>query len=140
MTPPDAPTASDDGFLSASEAAGLKLSADWVVLSACNTASSEGTSGADSLSALASAFLYAGAKALLASHWRVEDDVTAALTVETLRTWRTHPALTRAEAMQMALRAVRTGGRADGTTVDGWSDTWTHPGSWAPFSLIAAGD
>ena len=140
MTPPDAPTASDDGFLSASEAAGLKLSADWVVLSACNTASSEGTGGADSLSALASAFLYAGAKALLASHWRVEDDVTAALTVEILRTWRTHPALTRAEAMQMALRAVRTGKRGDGTAVEGWSDTWTHPGSWAPFSLIAAGD
>jgi CHAT domain-containing protein/Flp pilus assembly protein TadD len=140
LTPPQVASARDDGFLAASEAAGLKLSADWVILSACNTASSEGNGGADSLSALASAFLYAGADALLASHWRVEDDVTAALTVETLKSWSGDPHLTRAEALQRALRAVRTGERADGSKLAGWNENWAHPGSWAPFSLIAGRD
>ena len=140
LTPPTVPSARDDGFLAASEAAGLRLSADWVVLSACNTASAEGRGGADSLSALASAFLYAGAHSLLASHWRVEDDVTAAITVETLRAWRAHPDRSHAAALAEALHAVRTGSRADGSKLDHWASEWSHPGSWAPFSLIAAGD
>jgi len=38
LSPPKAPTERDDGYLSAVEIAGLKLDADWVILSACNTA------------------------------------------------------------------------------------------------------
>ena len=49
----------------------LKLDADWVVLSACNTAGPDGTLGGESLSGLARAFFYAGARALLVSHWAV---------------------------------------------------------------------
>jgi CHAT domain-containing protein len=64
FTPPTAASASDDGLLAASEVARLTLNADWILLSACNTASSDGTPGADSLSSLARSFLYAGASAL----------------------------------------------------------------------------
>lgn len=131
-------TTTDDGLLTASEASELSIGADWVILSACNTASAEG--GADSLSALSRGFLYAGAKALLASHWRVADDATAALTVETLATARRQPGLSRAEARQMAMRAVRTGRRADGSAIAGWTPDWLHPAAWAPFTLIAADD
>jgi CHAT domain-containing protein len=109
-----------------------------VILSACNTASAEGS--ADSLSALSRGFLYAGAQALLASHWRVADDATAALTVETLAAARLKPDLSRAEARQRAMRAVRTGRRDDGTAVAGWTTDWLHPAAWAPFTLIAADD
>ena len=39
----------DDGLLETSEIATLKLDADWVVLSACNTAGRDGRFGGDSL-------------------------------------------------------------------------------------------
>ncbi|MBI1196281.1 MAG: tetratricopeptide repeat protein [Phenylobacterium sp.] len=138
LTPPARPSAQDDGVLTASEAAALDLSADWVILSACNTASGDGAPGADSLSGLARAFLYAGARALLVSHWRVFDDATAALTVETLAIQRAHPRLGKAQALQQAERAVRTGRRPDGSRLPGWRPEWAHPAYWAPFVLIAA--
>ena len=78
LTIPEVPTSLDDGLLQASEVAGLKLNADWVVLSACNTASSDGV-GAEALSGLARAFLYAGARSLVVSHWDVDDTATARL-------------------------------------------------------------
>ena len=63
LTPPDKATEEDDGYLSASEIATLKLDADWVILSACNTAAGAATS-AEALSGLARAFIYAQARAL----------------------------------------------------------------------------
>ena len=71
LTPPAEPSEEDDGYLTASEIAGLKLDADWVILSACNTAAG-GAQGAEALSGLARAFFYAQARALLVSHWEVE--------------------------------------------------------------------
>lgn len=140
LTPPAKATAKDDGVLTASEAAALDLSADWVILSACNTAGADGTPGADSLSGLARAFLYAGARALLVSHWRVFDDATAALTVQTLAIQKANPGLSKAEALQRAMRIVRTGRRANGSALPGWRPEWAHPAYWAPFVLISAGD
>jgi CHAT domain-containing protein len=140
FTPPAKASSEDDGLLTASEAARLKLSADWVILSACNTAGADGSPGADSLSGLARAFLYAGAKALLASHWHVFDDSTAALTVQTLTIQRADPRLTKAQALQKAMLVVRTGRRPDGTRLAGWNPDWAHPAYWAPFVLIGAGE
>ena len=134
MTPPDRATAQDDGYLSASEAAGLKLSADWLILSACNTAAASGKPEAESLSGLARAFLYAGAKALLASHWSVLDDATQALMIEALSAQGRDPTLTKAQALQRAMTAVRTGHRADGSALPGWDPIWAHPAAWAPAS------
>src|SRR5262249_8438899 len=75
LTPPMVATGEDDGYLSASEIAGLKLDADWVILSACNTAGGAGptggrqdASGAEALGRLARAFFYALARSLLVSH------------------------------------------------------------------------
>jgi CHAT domain-containing protein len=59
LTLPEKPTKLDDGLLTASEVAQLKLNADWVVLSACNTAAGD-KPGAEALSGLARAFFYAG--------------------------------------------------------------------------------
>lgn len=140
FTPPAKPSPQDDGLLAASEVARMTLSADWVILSACNTASTDGTPGADSLSSLSRSFLYAGASALLASHWRVADDSTAALTVETLALRQGNAGLSRAEALKAAMNAVRTGKRADGSAVPGWTDAWAHPGAWAPFTVISNGE
>ena len=71
LTLPKQPSDVDDGLLTASEVAQLKLNADWVVLSACNTIAGD-KPGAEALSGLARAFFYAGARALLVSHWAVE--------------------------------------------------------------------
>ena len=70
----------DDGLLTASEVAQLKLNADWVVLSACNTMAGN-RPGAEALSGLARAFFYAGARALLVTHWPVASAQSAQFTV-----------------------------------------------------------
>ena len=71
LTPPAEASEEDNGLLTASEVAQLNLNADWVVMSACNTAGGS-AEGAEALSGLARAFFYAGARALLVSHWPVE--------------------------------------------------------------------
>ena len=63
------------------EIAGLKLDADWVILSACNTAAG-GAEGAEALSGLARAFFYAGARSLLVSHWADADTCQTARNVD----------------------------------------------------------
>ena len=82
LTLPNEPSELDDGLLTASEVALLKLNADWVVLSACNTAAGE-KPGAEALSGLARAFFYAGARALLVSHWRINSKAATRLTTST---------------------------------------------------------
>ena len=74
MTPPAEATEDDDGLLRASEVAELKINADIVILSACNTGVGSGM-GAQGLSSLSSAFIYAGARSLLVSNWTVESGV-----------------------------------------------------------------
>src|SRR5262249_20174923 len=64
LSQPARPSVADDGLLTASEVAQLKLNADWVVLSACNTIAGD-KPGAEALSGLARAFFYAGTRALL---------------------------------------------------------------------------
>jgi CHAT domain-containing protein len=135
FTPPLRATETDDGILTASEAAGLELGADWVILSACNTGS-----GKNQLASLSRAFLYAGASALLASHWLVGDEVTAALTVETLSVRLANPGMSRAQALRQAMRNVRSGVRPDGSQVAGWTPDWGHPASWGAFSVISNDD
>lgn len=134
FTPPSTPSMEDDGYLSASEIAALRLNADWVILSACNTAAGSGKQGAPGLSGLARAFFYAGAQSLLASHWPVRDDVAAKLTVRSIEIRRDNPSLSRAEALQQAMREIRNDPSADSE-----DDTWAHPSAWAPFTLVGDG-
>ncbi len=95
----------DDGLLTASEVAQLKLDADWVILSACNTASADGTPGAQGLSGLAKAFFYAGSRALLVSHWPVVSDAAVAITTRMLAE-AAKPGVGRAEAHRRAMMAM----------------------------------
>jgi CHAT domain-containing protein len=75
--PPESSTRDNDGLLEASEIASMQLNAELVVLSACNTATSG--FGGDTLSGLAQAFSFAGARNLLVSHWQVPSTATAQL-------------------------------------------------------------
>lgn len=128
FTPPGRAQPEDDGYLAASEVVRLDLgSAEWVILSACNTASPSGKLGETGLSGLAQAFFYAGAQSLLVSHWPVFDDIAPRLTVETLK--RRQQGQPRAEALQATMRAIRE---------DPFLDA-AHPAVWAPFSLVGEG-
>jgi tetratricopeptide (TPR) repeat protein/CHAT domain-containing protein len=119
----------DDGYLAASEITALRLDADWVVLSACNTAAGSGE-GAESLSGLARAFLYAGARALLVSHWEVGSAAAVKLTTRTFAELKANPALGRAEALRISMRALSESG----------SPAAAHPSEWAPFTVVGGGD
>lgn len=113
-----------DGLLTASEIAGMKLSADWVILSACDTAAGE-SAGAPGYSGLARAFAQAGAHNLMLSHWRVRDDAAAALSVATLRG--AAAGAGRGEALRQAQLALMA--RTD------MADA-AHPALWAPFVIL----
>jgi CHAT domain-containing protein/tetratricopeptide (TPR) repeat protein len=129
MTPPATPSPEDDGLLRASAIAALKLDADVVVLSACNTAASDGTPGADGFSGLAKAFLFAGARALVVSHWSVESKATVEL-MKRFFTASAEPGVGRAEALRRAMLALM----ADPNTPE-----FAHPFYWAPFVVVGEG-
>jgi CHAT domain-containing protein len=118
----------DDGLLTSSEVAQLKLNADWVVLSACNTAAAE-KPGAEALSGLARAFFYAGARALLVSHWPVESDPAVKLMTTTFDAIAKNPKLTTAEALRQGMVTVME---------DRANPDWANPSAWAPFVLVGA--
>ena len=69
----------DDGLLDIEDILGLKLDSELVVLSACNTGGPALESGGESLSGLARAFFFAGARSLIVSHWLAEDTTTSDL-------------------------------------------------------------
>ncbi len=139
FTPPLAASAVDDGYLTASEVSQLRLSADWVILSACNTAAGDGGAGSRGLSGLARSFFYAGAGNRLASHWPVRDDVAARLTVRIIEIGRDNPDMSRADAFQRAMREIRQTRSFDGIDPAGDQQSWAHPNAWAPFMLIGDG-
>jgi CHAT domain-containing protein len=102
LTPPEKGSDEDDGYLSASEIGSLKLDADWVILSACNTAAG-GASSAEALSGIARAFIYAGARALLVSHWAVDSNAAVKLITTAAGEMARDPSAGRAEAMRRAM-------------------------------------
>ncbi|PPD31319.1 MAG: hypothetical protein CTY20_00850 [Hyphomicrobium sp.] len=135
LTPPATATEDDDGYLSGSEIAALKLDADWVILSACNTAGGAGEGeAAEALSGLARVFFYAGARALLASHWEVDSDAAVKLVTGAMREMTHDKSIGRAEAMRRAMLAVM----ADTSRPKDWVPAW-HPSVWAPFVVVGEG-
>jgi CHAT domain-containing protein len=129
LTLPKEPSDLDDGLLTASEVAQLKLNADWVVLSACNTAAGD-KPGAEALSGLARTFFYAGARALLVSHWAVESKAATTLTTSTFDILKSDPKLGRAEALRRAMLSYMN------DTSDPLSP---YPALWAPFVVVGEG-
>jgi len=128
LTPPDKGDSGDDGLLTASEISQLKLNADWVVLSACNTAGAAGGSG-EALSGLARAFFYAGSRSILVSHWAVDSQAAVKLTTGAFAALAADPAIGRADALRRAM-----------TTLIKHGETHeARPATWAPFVLVGEG-
>ena len=117
-------------LLTLDDVLGLKLDADWVVLSACNTAAGDGQ-GAEAVSGLGRGFFYAGTRALLVTHWPVETVSARKLVSGIFERYAKEPTLTRAQAVQGAMLAVMAD-RAE-------NFSYAHPMFWAPYALIGDG-
>jgi CHAT domain-containing protein len=134
LSPPAAGTTAlstlqrDDGFLTASEIANLHLDADWVVLSACNTAGAE-NEHAQPLSGMARAFFFAGARALLVSHWDVDSHAVVKLTTRTFALLKSDKRIGRADAFRLAMRDL----------IQKGAPNEAHPSTWAPFVVAGEG-
>lgn len=126
-----------DGLLTMEEVLALKLDADWVLLSACNTATGAGK-GAEAVSGLGRSFFYAGTRALLVTNWAVHSASARELVTDIFRQKAAGSTITRAEALRLAMLKLMDG--------PGYSDeqgkasfTYAHPLFWAPYSLVGNG-
>ena len=104
----------------------LKLNADWVVLSACNTAAAQGQAE-EALSGLARGFFYAGSRSLLVTHWSVESESASLITTHTFAHQMAHLQARRADSLRAAMLAVMA------------QRPYAHPAYWAPYALVGEG-
>jgi CHAT domain-containing protein len=126
---PGAASTNLDGLLTAGEIASLKINADLVVLSACNTAAGGGGRfGGGALEGLADAFFDAGARAVIASHWQVPSGATVQLMTGMFDRLGANRAAGLAEALRQSQLALLS------------QPQTSHPFNWAAFTLIGDGN
>jgi CHAT domain-containing protein len=113
-----APSDSDDGLLTASEILDLKLNAELVVLSACDTG--RGKITGDGVIGLSRSFISAGVKSVIVSLWSVPDAPTALLMTEFYQNLQINP--DKAQSLRQAML----------TTMK----QHPNPKNWAAFTLI----
>ena len=116
-----------DGLLKMDQVLNLKLNADWVVLSACNTAAGSGKD-AEAVSGLGRAFFYAGARAMLVSNWPVDTVSSRMLMVDIFKRQQ-EKKIGKPEALRQAELEL-----ADKGGTSGYA--YAHPLFWAPFVVI----
>lgn len=127
LTPPTEGTELDDGLLTASEIAQLRMDADLVILSACNTGFVGGSTKQDSVSGLSRAFFFAGARTLMVSQWPVNSEAAVLLTSRAIREGKFGSARIDAdEALRRSMLSV----------IDSGTAHQGHPMIWAPFFII----
>lgn len=143
LSSPEVTGDADDGLLTMDKVISLKLDADWVVLSACNTAAGEGR-GAEAFSGLGKAFFFAGAKALLVSNWPVDSDAAMVMMIDLFKSYQKSPNLSskdplgkrysKAQALrQSMLDMIDHGGALEGGKM---KYAYAHPIFWAPFVVV----
>jgi CHAT domain-containing protein len=118
----------DNGLLTVDEIKALKLDADWIALSPCNTIGGR-EENLDTLFGLAVAFFHAGARALLIPYWEVRFEATVKLTTGAFTELNANPTMGQAEAMRNSMRNLMMRG----------SPLEAHPSQWAPFVIVGNG-
>ena len=125
----------EDGLLTMDEILKLKLNADWVVLSACNTGASEGK-GAEAVSGLGKAFFYAGTRALLVTMWSVETTSAQKLVTGIFQSQEENKALSRAQALRKSMLNLIDKETLKEETTGKIVASYAHPLFWAPFVIV----
>ena len=137
LTAPSVAGVDGDGVLTMAEILSLRLDADWVVLSACNTGAGA-AAGAEAASGLGRAFFYAGTRAILVTNWSVHSASARELVTDLFRRQTADGPLTKAEALRQSMM----------TMLDqrGFTDksgnmlfSYGHPLFWAPYTIIGDG-
>ena len=127
LSVPSATNTKEDGILFASEIAGLKLNADLVILSACNTAAGNGKPGAEGLSGLANAFFFAGARQLVVTHWYIPSAPAVEISVGLVEARQQDPALDWPQALRHSLLDL----------IDNKGEDYNaHPLMWGAHMLV----
>jgi len=118
------PDEENDGFFTCLEIFRMRIPADLVVLSACNTARGR-VYRAEGIVGLTTAFMIAGAPRVICSLWKVDDGATKALMVKFYELWnpKEGEGLPAATALKQAQEFVRS------------HERWTHPYYWAAWVL-----
>jgi CHAT domain-containing protein len=119
-------------LLTSSQIATLKLNADAVLLSACNSGGPEGELGGESLSGLARSFFSAGARSLIVTHWDVNDRVLPHLVHGMFERYEQKPDAGLAKALAETERQML-------SEATGELAVFAHPQFWAPLALIGDG-
>jgi CHAT domain-containing protein len=133
MSSPEVTGDQDDGLLTMDKVIALKLDADWVVLSACNTAAGEGA-GSEAVSGLGRAFFFAGAKALLVSNWPVDSVASRTMMTDLFKNQQKAQGTSKGELLRQAmLNQIDQGGMKEGATM---KYSYAHPLFWAPFVVV----
>ena len=135
LSAPTVTNDNEDGLLTMGEVLKLKLNADWVVLSACNTGASDGA-GAEAVSGLGRAFFYAGTRAILASMWPVETTSAKKLTTGLFKYRKENPKLSRARALQKSMLSLIDSPGIKDEISGKIIASYAHPLFWAPFTII----
>ena len=137
LTAPEVAAIDGDGLLTVDEILALRLNAEWVVLSACNTAAGAGQ-GAEALSGLGRAFFYAGSRALLVTNWPVDSVTARELVTGVFRRQADNPRLSRAEVLRQSMMAVLESSERKNETGE-TIYTHAHPLFWAPYTIMGDG-
>ena len=116
----------------------LKMNADWVVLSACNSGAASGA-GIEAVSGLGRAFFYAGSRALLVSMWPVETVSAKHLTTGIFRFQKNNSSLSRAKALQKSMLDLMKNGVLKDEKSGKLVASYAHPFFWAPFIIVGDG-
>ncbi len=125
----------DDGRLTVREIYELELQADLVVLSACRTA--DGAVTGDGINGMTRAFLYAGARGVIATLWDVADEPTQRLASRFYDYLaKGHPAGEALRRAQLDLLAALRAGQVRAESLLGTVVLEEHPAFWAGFVLV----
>ncbi len=124
----------EDGLLTMEEILRLKLNADWVVLSGCNTGAAGGA-GAEAVSGLGGAFFYAGARALLVSMWPVETTSGRKLVTGIFEAQKADR-ISRAQAVRKSMLELMDKGYLIEEASGKIAASYAHPFFWAPFVMV----
>ena len=124
-----------DGLITMEEILKLKLNADWVVLSACNTGAAAGQ-GAEAISGIGKAFFYAGTRALLVTMWPVETTSARKLVTGIFRKQQEDKTLSRAQALRQSILNIIDEAVLRNETSGKIIASYAHPLFWAPFVIV----
>ena len=134
LTNPRITGSKEDGLLTTSEILGLRLNADMVVLSACNTAAANGA-GSEAISGLGAAFFYAGAKSILVTGWPVETTSARLLTTTMFGHFAGGGKDSPVQALQKSsVSLIKEGVFKDDAGAEVFA--YAHPIFWAPFFVV----